>query len=119
MFIALIIAALLGNLENIKVYLKYVFFIVLIHNFLAFFQGYIFAKMNGLSVKDARTISIETGIQNSGLGLIIIFAFFNGLGGMALVAAWWGVWHLIAGFSLGVFWGSARRDVIVDHQHVG
>ncbi|MDX5506993.1 MAG: bile acid:sodium symporter family protein, partial [Bacteroidota bacterium] len=43
--------------------------------------------------------SIETGIQNSGLGLIIIFNFFDGSGPMALVAAWWGVWHIIAGFA--------------------
>ncbi len=106
LFIGLIVVALLGNIDNIKIYLKYVFFIVLIHNFLAFSQGYIFSRINGLSIQNARTISIETGIQNSGLGLIIIFSFFNGLGGMALVAAWWGIWHLIAGFTLGMVWGN-------------
>ena len=77
LFIGLIVVALLGNIDNIKVYLKYVFLIVLIHNFLAFSQGYIFSKINGLSTQDSRTISIETGIQNSGLGLIIIFSFFH------------------------------------------
>ena len=47
---------------------------------------------------------IETGIHNSGLGLILIFSFFNGLGGMALITAWWGIWHLIAGSSLAYYW---------------
>ena len=58
----------------------------------------------GLSLQDRRTISIETGIQNSGLALILVFNFFDGLGGMALVAAWWGIWHLVAAFSLATYW---------------
>ena len=62
----------------------------------------------GLGYKDRKAISIETGIQNSGLALILIFNFFDGLGGMAIVAAAWGMWHLIAGFSLAMFWG--RKD---------
>ena len=57
----------------------------------------------GRSTQDARTISIETGIQNSGLALILIFNFFNGNGGMALIAAGgvYGIWFLpCAGFVL-------------------
>ncbi|HRX00096.1 MAG TPA: bile acid:sodium symporter family protein, partial [Cyclobacteriaceae bacterium] len=42
--------------------------------------------------------------QNSGLGLILIFGFFNGLGGMAIVAAWWGIWHIISGLLLATYW---------------
>ena len=52
-------------------------------------------KMN---LADTKAISIETGIQNSGLALIIALNFFSDLGGIALVAAWWGIWHLISGF---------------------
>ena len=44
------------------------------------------------------------GIQNSGLGLILIFNFFHGLGGMAIVTAWWGIWHIVAGMTLALFW---------------
>ena len=42
---------------------------------------------------------MEVGIQNSALALVIVFTFFDGLGGMAVIAAWWGVWHLIAGLT--------------------
>jgi len=49
-------------------------------------------------------VSIETGIQNSGLGLILVFNFFGGLGGMAITAAWWGIWHILAGLTLATFW---------------
>ncbi len=37
------------------------------------------------------------GIQNSALGLVLVFNFFEGLGGMAILVAWWGIWHIIAG----------------------
>ena len=64
--------------------------LVIVHNAMALLIGNLAARTTGLSEFDRRSITIETGIQNSGLGLILIFAFFNGLGGMAVVAAFWG-----------------------------
>ena len=32
------------------------------------------------------------------------FQFFNGNGGMALIAAWWSVWHLVSSFVLALYW---------------
>ncbi len=104
-FFGIVVFAIAGNYKNIVNYLQYIFFIILLHNSLAFLLGYQWAKLMGLSLHDRRTISIETGIQNSGLALILIFNFFDGLGGMALVAAWWGIWHLVAAFSLAIYWG--------------
>ena len=103
-FISFVVFGILGNLDNIVNYLGIVFLIVLVHNLSALVMGYYFAKINGLEEKDRRAIAIETGIQNSGLALIIIFNVFNGIGGMALIAAFWGIWHLISGFSLALFW---------------
>jgi BASS family bile acid:Na+ symporter len=103
-FLSFVVFAIYGNFENIKNYLHLVFFLVLIHNVLALSMGYSWAKLFKLPNKDAQAISLETGIQNSGLGLILIFNFFNGLGGMAMIAAWWGVWHLISAFSLAMWW---------------
>ena len=54
--------------------------------------------------------AFECGIQNSGLGLILIFNFFAGLGGMAIVAAWWGVWHIVAGLTLATYWSRRPPD---------
>ncbi|MCB0547180.1 MAG: bile acid:sodium symporter family protein [Phaeodactylibacter sp.] len=103
-FLGFVVFAVYGNFENIVNYLHIVFLIVLVHNSLALLTGYLWAKGNGLSRQDARAISIETGIQNSGLGLILIFNFFHGLGGMAMIAAWWGVWHLLSAFGLAMVW---------------
>lgn len=104
-FIGFVIVAIYGNLENLLNYIGIVFFIVLIHNGLALLSGYSFAKyLLRLPESDARAISIETGIQNSGLALILIFNFFDGQGGMALIAAWWSIWHLISAFTLAMIW---------------
>ena len=103
-FLSFVVVAIITNWENIKHYLYLVFYLVLIHNTLAFVLGYGVASLAKLSKADVRAISIETGIQNTGLGLILIFNFFGGLGGMALVAAFWGIWHLISGFFLAMLW---------------
>ncbi|KIN74975.1 Bile acid transporter family protein [Sulfitobacter noctilucae] len=74
--------------------------LVIVHNALGLVGGYATASLAGLSPFDRRAVTIETGIQNSGLGLVLIFGFFGGLGGMAIVAAFWGVWHAISGLIL-------------------
>lgn len=109
LLLGIIAFALIGNTEIIRYHLEAVFFIVLIHNGLAYVQGYYFARLNRLPEKDVRAISIETGIQNSGLGLILIFNYFYGLGGMAVLAAWWGVWDIISGFALSSYWANQKQ----------
>lgn len=92
---------------NFKIFLEFgqrVVGLVAIHNAMALGLGYGLAKLVGLSQRDAQAVSFETGIQNSGLGLVIIFSFFGGLGGMAVITAWWGIWHIIAGTTLSTYW---------------
>jgi len=115
-FVGFIVAAFAGNLNLFLQYIHLVFLIVLIHNGLALFIGYKVPKLFGVSKNNCRTVSIETGIQNSGLGLALIFnpRIFPPeleLGGMAYIAAWWGIWHIIAGLGLALYW---RRRPIPD-----
>lgn len=95
-----ILGALIGNWSYLQDYLGEVFVLVVLHNAVAFAGGYGIAFAAGLPERDRRAICVETGIQNSGLGLALIFNFFNGLGGMAVTAAFWGLWHLISGLTL-------------------
>lgn len=104
-FMALVGIALYVNRDVFLEYIHYVFGIVLLHNLIAFSTGFSAAKVMGLDKRDVRAITIETGIQNSGLGLLLIFSFFDGLGGMAVLTAFWGIWHLVSGLVLGGFWG--------------
>ncbi|MBX2914919.1 MAG: bile acid:sodium symporter family protein [Cyclobacteriaceae bacterium] len=97
MLIGFIIAAVLNNQDAFAVHLGKVFWIVLLHNSLALILAYYFSKVLKNDEAVNRTIAIETGIQNSGLALVLIFTYFEGNLPMAVVAAWWGVWHLISG----------------------
>ena len=99
-FVAFIVLALQANWDFFLGYAKYVAILVFAHNGLALLAGNLTARVAGLSEYDRRSITIETGIQNSGLGLVLIFGFFGGLGGMAIVAALWGIWHAISGIAL-------------------
>jgi len=103
-FICLILVVVFNNWLLIEKYLLYVFWIVLLHNAMAFLTGISLAEVFKLPTSDVRSITIETGIQNSGLGLVLIFTFFDGLGGMAILTAFWGIWHLISGLILGSYW---------------
>lgn len=108
-FIAFVVIAFSKNFQLFLDYIHLVIGLVFIHNLLALGTGYSVASLGGLVQRDRRTLAIETGIQNSGLGLVFIFAFFDGMGGMALVAAWWGIWHIVSGLSLASFW--SRKPV--------
>lgn len=106
-FIGFVLIAFSKNWQLFVDYIEYVAFLVFAHNALALLTGYSLASLARIPARDRRTLTIETGIQNSGLGLVLIFAFFEGMGGMALVAAWWGIWHIISGLGI-AFWWSKR-----------
>lgn len=109
-FILLIFVAFSQNLEVFVSYIHYVLFLVIFHNIFAFIIGFYTAKAFGLNEADTKTISMETGIQNGGLGLLLIFGFFDGLGGMALLAAFWGIWDVFSGMALATFWGRKKAE---------
>jgi bile acid:Na+ symporter, BASS family len=103
MLTGFIIVAVMNNQEGFSAYLGDVFWIVLLHNGSGLIGAYYFSAALKNDEAVNRTVAIETGIQNSGLGLILIFNFFGGNTAMAVVAAWWGVWHLISGFAFAAF----------------
>ena len=104
-FLILIMVAFYENIDIFKKYIYLVASLVIFHNIVAFIIGFYSAKSFGLNSKDSKTISMETGIQNGGLGLLLIFQFFDGLGGMALLAAFWSIWDIFSGLTLGAYWG--------------
>ena len=78
--------------------------VVIIHNLCALSTGYGGGTLFRLPKADRRSMTIEVGIQNSGLGLILLFndrifdpAIWDNNGGMVFITALWGVWHIISG----------------------
>lgn len=105
-FIFLVGLALNNNWDVFTTHLHTVFGLVLLHNALALGIGFALGKWSKIGAASVRTLTIETGIQNSGLGLLLIFTFFEGLGGMAIITAFWGIWHLVTGLIIGWIWGN-------------
>lgn len=77
--------------------------IVVLHNAVAFATGALAGRALSRLSPTRRALTFEIGIQNSGLALVILLSQLKGLGGAAAIAAVWGVWHLIAGGLLAVF----------------
>ena len=118
-FIAMVVIIFTGNLDVFMKCIRYIFLVVLLHNLLALGIGFGTSTLLKLPYKDRRTITIETGIQNSGLGLVLLLnpnifpeagAWANN-GGMLVITAWWGVWHIISGLTLAGLWRwKGRKD---------
>lgn len=109
-FLIFIVLAFAKNFDIFINYVQYVLIIVVAHNSLAILTGFYFAKIMRLSYKNQKTLAIETGIQNSGLGLLLIFSFFNGLGGMALLVAFWAIWDIISGLLIATYWSKQKIE---------
>ena len=114
-FLAMVVLSFWGNRVAFVQCIKYIFLVVLIHNLLALAIGFVTGTAFKLPYKDRRTLTIETGIQNSGLGLVLllgtaIFAHFPPHGGMLVITAWWGIWHIVSGLTVSaVFAVSDKR----------
>lgn len=108
-FIAFVIVLLSANFNYFIRFIHLIFLIVLVHNALALLTGFSVGSIAKLSRIDRRTITLETGIQNSGLALVLMFnpKIFPPeleLGGMTFIAAWWGVWHIVSGLAISGIW---------------
>lgn len=108
-FLGMLVIMFANNFDHFVRYIAWILLIVLIHNAVAISSGYGMARLFSLELRNRRTIAIETGIQNSALGLVLIFnpAIFPQhlpLGGMAIVVAWWGIWHIVAGLGVATVW---------------
>ncbi len=114
-FIAMVVLSFWSNRDAFLKCIEYIFLIVLIHNLLALAIGFTTASAFRLPARDRRTLTIETGIQNSGLGLALLLgtSIFAGLpphGGMLVITAWWGVWHIVSGLTVSsIFLLSERK----------
>lgn len=107
-FLAFVGIAFSNNFELFIERFHTFFWLVVAHNLLALSLGNGMGRLLRLPVNDRRAVTMEVGIQNSGLGLVILFTFFPEAGGMMLITAFWGVWHLVSGLTLALIWSRTR-----------
>ncbi|MBQ5831203.1 MAG: bile acid:sodium symporter family protein, partial [Alistipes sp.] len=108
LFIGMVAVSFSQNFQLFLDNIFYVFFIVLIHNACAMGTGFFGGTLAKVPKADRRSLTVEIGIQNSGLGLILLFntaifpaeVWHGHYGGMLFITAWWGIWHIISGLTV-------------------
>ena len=93
--VAIVAAVVAGNQQKIATSGLEIFAVVVLHNGLGLLLGYWLAKLSGLGVAQRKTLSIEVGMQNSGLGAALATAHFSPAA--AVPSAIFSVWHNITG----------------------
>lgn len=93
--------------------------ITILHNGAAFLTGATAGWLLSKQSSVRRALTFEVGIQNSGLALIILLSQLKGVGGAAAIAAVWGIWHIIAGSMLALFYRYVdgkqdKREAVVE-----
>ena len=81
---------------------------VVLHNSLGLGGGYSLARLSGCSRRQSRTIAIEVGMQNSGLGVALALDFFSATA--ALPGALFSIWHNVSGSLLASWWSMADKN---------
>jgi len=105
--VALLGIIVIGAAKNAGIladHLGTVFFATFLHDALAMLLGFAIARAAHLALAGTKALTFEVGMRNTSLGMLIAFGYFGGLGGMALVTSWWGIWDIIAGLILAEWW---------------
>ena len=100
--------AFLNNTDLFYTYIHHELYIGILHNVVALTLGYLTARLCYVLFKNQKTLTVETGIQNS--GLLLVFLFFNGLAGMTILVTFWGIWHIISGLILASYWSFKNKE---------
>lgn len=101
--IILIVAVIVSlNSDNLASVGSRLFLVVTLHNSLGLVLGYFLARFSGMGIYKARAVSIEVGMQNSGLGVVLASAHFSPVA--ALPSAVFSIWHNISGSLLAFYW---------------
>lgn len=101
--IAIIVALNRSNLANMGMAIALA---VVMHNLLGLAGGYWLPKLLGWDERVCRTLAIEVGMQNSGLGVALAVKYFSVAA--ALPGALFSIWHNLTGSMLAGYW--SRRN---------
>ncbi|MBA2862729.1 bile acid:sodium symporter family protein [Methanococcus maripaludis] len=110
--IVLIVSAIIGvNSEKIISSGVFALLAVILHNAFGLLFGYIGSKLVGMDEKKSRAITIEVGVQNSGLAVALATIYFNPLA--AVPGAIFSVWHNITGPILANYWSKKDKNKLL------
>jgi BASS family bile acid:Na+ symporter len=103
-----VVGALAANFQHFMEYIQFVVVVVFIHNGWRWSLAFALSTAAGAERARPARRHLRDGHSELGPGLILIFNLFDGLGGMAIITAWWGIWHIVSGLTLATV--LERRD---------
>ncbi|NVJ97486.1 MAG: bile acid:sodium symporter family protein [Alphaproteobacteria bacterium] len=107
----IIVLGLWSNMGLLQDFGSQIMPFVVLHNASAFALGAIIGLLGLRTKASKRALVFEIGIQNSGLGLLIMLSQFGGLGSGAMIIATWGIWHFVGGFAVTGLYRLADRFI--------
>ncbi|VEI12906.1 bile acid:sodium symporter family protein [Trueperella bialowiezensis] len=119
--ITLVVAALVpGSVDALRTAVGVVFAAVILHNLAGLAFGYGVSKLTGQEARTCRTVSIEVGMQNSGLAATLAKTHFPATPEAALPGVIFSVWHNISGALIALIYrrraeAQARTQAAPDH----
>ncbi|NWQ41729.1 bile acid:sodium symporter family protein [Bacillus sp. EB106-08-02-XG196] len=112
--ITIVAAVVSGNAASIAASGLLIFTAVMLHNGFGLMFGYFTGKALGQNEVNRRAISIEVGMQNSGLGVALATAHFGPIAALPSVLA--AAWHNISGPILATYW--SKKPAVTNEDKV-
>jgi BASS family bile acid:Na+ symporter len=111
LLLLIVVGGLAGQFDLFLDYIGVVAVAIILQNALSLLVGYSTGRASRLPESGVRAMTLELGLRNTGLALVLALGFFGDLGGVAFVAAMWGLWDVITGLTISTWW---RRRPPVD-----
>jgi bile acid:Na+ symporter, BASS family len=104
LLLLIVVGGLAGQFGTFLDYIGVVAVAIVLQNALSLLVGYGTGRATRLPESGRRAMTLELGLRNTGLALVLALGFFGELGGVAFVAAMWGLWDVITGLTLSTWW---------------
>ena len=107
LLLLIVVGGLAGQFEAFRSYVGAVALAIVLQNAISLAVGYGTGRGLRLPEPGVRAMTFELGVRNTGLALVLALGFFGDLGGVAFVAALWGLWDVTTGLVLSTWWKRA------------
>ncbi|MGY2704702.1 bile acid:sodium symporter family protein [Nocardioides sp. HB32] len=107
LLLLIVVGGLAGQFAAFRTYVGAVALAIVLQNAISLLAGYGTGRGLRLAVPGVRAMTFELGVRNTGLALVLALGFFGDLGGVAFVAALWGLWDVTTGLVLSSWWRRA------------
>ena len=109
--VAIVAAIIAGSKTQILESGLMILGLVALHNGMGYLLGYWASRIFKLAEIDCRAVSIEVGMQNSGLGVALAATHFAASPITAVPSAIFSLWHNISGPALATYWAAKSKTI--------